>query len=79
MATAPRIHPELSDEEIGRKVFIPKRKTDSPTNLEVEKLSPRNPKEAIKRFEEEKAYGLGRRRYRKSRKLRRKNRKTRKH
>ena len=84
MATAPRIKSlEYTDPEIERsKVFNPL-KTSNATNIsvDIEKKQHRNPKDVIRRFEEEKAYGLGRRRTRRTIKVKksRKIKKTRKH
>ena len=78
MATAPRLRASLLDPEVERsKVYDPLKKSlVQSTAVQVGELTPRNPGDAIKRFQMEKAYGMGRRR--KSRKLRRKIRKTRK-
>jgi len=67
MATAPKIRASLLDPEIERSsVFVPT-KTKQTTMKSTS--TTRNPKDVIKRFEIERAYGLGRRR-RKTRKVR---------
>lgn len=78
MATAPKLAAPTLDPEIERsRVFDPsKHVTKSDVSLSISPTQ-RNPKDAIRRFELEKAYGFGRRR--KTRKLRRKTRKTRKY
>jgi len=71
MATAPKLRASLLDPEIERSsVFVP---TKSKQTTMKSSSTTRNPKDAIKRFEMERAYGFGRRR-----KLRRTRRKTRK-
>ncbi len=73
MATAPRLKASLLDPEMERsKVFDPTKPKQAHTTVRVS-TSSRNPKDAIKRFEMEKAYGLGRRR--KNRRTRKKSRK----
>ena len=84
MATAPHIRStEFTDPEIERsKVFVPSKNVNNSSVLVgINKEQQRNPQDAIQRFQEEKSYGLGRRRVRRTRKSKksRKIRKTRKH
>jgi hypothetical protein len=76
MASAPRLRAPFTDPELERsKVFNPSEKTSSQNvSVSVGNKSRRNPSDAIKRFEMEKAYGFGRRRRRT-----RRSKKTRKH
>jgi hypothetical protein len=84
MAAAPRLSADVVDPEVERpRVFNPlKSSNKSDVSLTVVKQEPRNPKDVIRRFQEEKSYGLGRRRrtrrVRKSKKSK-KSKKTRKH
>jgi hypothetical protein len=79
MASAPRLRAPFVDPELERsKVFNPSEKAVSQNvSVSVGDKSRRNPGDAIKRFEMEKAYGFGRRR-RYTRKSK-KSKKTRKH
>jgi hypothetical protein len=79
MATAPRLRGQLLDPEIERsKVYNPLKESKS-QDVAIKMPGPetRNKGDAIRRFELERAYGLGRRR--KTRKSRRKVRRTRKY
>lgn len=77
MATAPRVRPKSpEDAERGIKVFNPIDKASNSVLIKLKDEPRRNPADAIKRFKEEKSYGLGRRR--KTRRIR-KSKKTRKY
>ena len=79
MATAPRLRGQLLDPEIERsKVYNPLKESKS-QDVAIKMPGPetRNKGDAIRRFELERAYGMGRRR--KTRKSRRKVRRTRKY
>ena len=78
MATAPAYRAQTPDDpEMGIRVFNPSKKQNTSVSIKMKDETRRNPKDVIKRFEEEKSYGLGRRR--KSRRRVRKSKKTRKH
>jgi len=79
MATAPRLRAELLDPEIERsKVYNPLKPSKSQdVAIKMNEPETRNKGDAIRRFELERAYGMGRRR--KTRKPRRKVRRTRKY
>jgi hypothetical protein len=79
MATAPRLRAELLDPEIERsKVYNPLKPSKSQdVAIKMNEPETRNKGDAIRRFELERAYGMGRRR--KTRKSRRKVRRTRKY